>query len=456
MIDRVSAWFQQFFRSAPQDWRAFVTLGGMRQVLALALVLLISPVVRTLVRRLTLHWKDRLAGGRWGERVFSVFDRALLPLSGWGLAHIAVGVYQRLNWERDLLVWVTPFFVLWLLYRVAAALLRFRFTDDQVRIWKHQVLLPVLGVVAVLHAVGLLDDLLHTRVVPREGLNVTVGSILAGLVVLTAFIVVSRAVRQFLGRVFLPQAGIEAGLAQILATVAAYTVLVIGILMTLGMMGLDLTTLTVVAGGLSVGLGFGLQEIVSNFMSGFILMLERSIGAGDVVQVGETRGIIETIGVRSTVVKTLDNVELVIPNSRFLTDTVTNFTRADVLVRVGISVGVSYDADPREVEQALLDAARHDEILPQPAPSVQFVDFGSSSLDFILFVWTRSANRIPVLTSTLRYRIWDSLAERNIEIPFPQQDVHIRSGVPWERLTPGTEGVAESFPRPETAEDPPD
>jgi potassium efflux system protein len=209
------------------------------------------------------------------------------------------------------------------------------------------------------------------------------------------------------------------------------------VLVALGSVGINLSTLTVVLGGLSVGLAFGLQEIVNNFVSGFILLFERSVQIGDIVQVDDNTGAIQKIGIRSTTINTRDNVELIIPNSYFLTQIVTNMTRSEDLVRTRIAVGVTYNAKPREVEQALLEAAaQHPDVLSNPPPSVQFRDFGNSSLDFELFVWTNQAFQTPQLTSEVRYHIWDALASRNIEIPFPQRDIHIRSGVPWSSLTP--------------------
>ncbi|NIW95609.1 MAG: mechanosensitive ion channel, partial [Phycisphaerae bacterium] len=223
-------------------------------------------------------------------------------------------------------------------------------------------------------------------------------------------------------------------LNQALSTLTAYGVIIIGTVVALNMMGVDLTLLAVVAGGLSVGLGFGLQEVVSNFVSGFILMFEQSIGPGDVIEVGDDVGIVQTIGVRSTIIRNRDNVELIIPNSRLLSETVTNLTRSDQQVRIRISVGVTYSADPQAVKQALLEAVQHPFVSEQPAPSIQFRDFGDSSLTFDLLVWTDKAFQSLNLASDLRYQIWDALKAHNIEIPFPQRDIHIRSGVPWQEL----------------------
>lgn len=404
------------------------------QLAALCAVVVVGTLLQPGIRKMVASWEERCARLAWTRYFFLILRAALFPLSLWGLGRLSIGIFQQVGWEPGGLAWAVPFFGIWCLYRATVAFLGLGLNESQVRVWSRNVLLPLVVVLTVLHAAGLLHDVLAWRLAPRRDVNVTLGSVLTGIAVFVAFYVSSRAVRRFLEHVFFPGAGVEAGLGQILAALATYIIVVVGTMFAFGTMGIDLTGFTVVAGGLSVGLGFGLQGIVSNFMSGFILMLERSIGAGDVVKVGDTLGLVKTIGVRSTVVKTLDNVELIIPNSRFLNDAVTNFTRADPKVRLHVSVGVSYDADPREVTTALLEAAKHPHVLDVPEPSVLFVGFGDSSLDFDLLVWTVEPGRMSVLQSELRYRIWDALAERGIEIPFPQHDIHVRSGVPWDTL----------------------
>jgi small-conductance mechanosensitive channel len=156
-------------------------------------------------------------------------------------------------------------------------------------------------------------------------------------------------------------------------------------------------------------------------------MFERSIGPGDVIEAGDFVGVVQHIGIRSMVVRTAHNKEVIIPNSHFLTEIVTNLTRTDRIIRVDIKVGVAYESNPLEVEQAMLEAAQHPRILDSPAPVVHFLDFGESNLDFALLVWTDDPAGVGRLSSDLRYRIWDIFKERNIEMAFPQREVHIQS-----------------------------
>jgi potassium efflux system protein len=354
------------------------------------------------------------------------------------LGSLAVEVVDPLGWNVGLLELANQIIIIWLIYRLLVAILELILPPDKAWFWSRKVLFPLFIIVSILRATNLLDSVLGWGIyIDTIGWRLTIGSVLLAAGIVIVFVGVARWVREILANSFLPEAGLEPALANTVSIVVTYIIVIFGVLVALGSVGINLSTLTVVLGGLSVGLAFGLQEIVNNFVSGFILLFERSVQIGDIVQVDDNTGAVQKIGIRSTTIKTRDNIELIIPNSYFLTQIVTNMTRSEDLIRTRIAVGVSYEATPQEVEQALLEAAaQHPDVLSDPPPSVQFMDFGSSSLDFELFVWTNQAFQTPRLTSELRFHIWDALAARNIEIPFPQRDIHIRSGVPWSSLTP--------------------
>jgi len=198
-------------------------------------------------------------------------------------------------------------------------------------------------------------------------------------------------------------------------------------------LGFDLTTLAFISGGLSVGIGFGLQEIVANFISGILLLFEQSLRPGDIVTVEGEMGEVKNLSIRATTVSTFDNVELVVPNQRFLTSTVRTYTKSNRLTRVLIYVGVSYNSDTKAVRDILLaEAERHNLVQEKPEPAVHFMGFGDFSLDFRLAVWVDDPLLMLSVASDLRFMILKALAEHNIEIPFPQRDLHLKSGVPWE------------------------
>jgi len=408
------------------------------QIILLAVIFLVGWLLQFLLRRLLNTLEQRLPVAGWSRSLLSIARRLALPLTVLALGALAVEIMESLGLNVGLLELAIQIIIIWLLFRLLAAIFDLVLPPEKAQFWSRKVLFPLFLIVSILSATGLLDKILEWGIyLDAIGWKLTIGSILLATGILIVFVGVARWVREILAKSFLPEAGLEPALANTISIVVTYIIVTFGVLVALGSVGINLSALTVVLGGLSVGLAFGLQEIVNNFVSGFILLFERSIQISDIVQVDDNTGAVQKIGIRSTTIKTRDNIELIIPNSYFLTQIVTNMTRSEDLVRTRIAVGVSYNATPREVEQALLEAAtQHPDVLSDPPPSVQFRDFGNSSLDFELYVWTNQAFEVRILTSELRYNIWDALAARDIDIPFPQRDIHIRSGVPWSSLTP--------------------
>jgi small-conductance mechanosensitive channel len=194
-------------------------------------------------------------------------------------------------------------------------------------------------------------------------------------------------------------------------------------------LGVNLNSLVVVGGALGIGVGLGLQAVVSNFVAGLILLIEQPIKLGDRIEVGDTYGDVVRLSGRSTWIRTNDNVIIVVPNSEFINQRVTNWTANDRQVRISLSVGVSYDSNPKAVRALLLAVAdQHADVLHEPAPEVIFSAFGDSSLNFDLRVWTEKQVQTPTrLKSDLYFEIFEACQKAQIEIPFPQRDLHIRS-----------------------------
>jgi potassium-dependent mechanosensitive channel len=226
----------------------------------------------------------------------------------------------------------------------------------------------------------------------------------------------------------LQRAGINRGLQEVIAMLTKYSVVTIATIILLQIWGLDLSSLAILASALGVGIGFGLQDIAKNFGSGLVLVFERPIQVGDFVEVGEFKGTVEQIAARSTEIRTLDHVSIIVPNSRFLEKEVINWSHRNPVSRLHIPVGVAYQADPQTVQTALLEAAQnHPDVLPSPPPTVLFQGFGDSALNFELLVWTSTPNRQFLLRSDLNFLIFETLKRWHIEIPFPQRDLHLRS-----------------------------
>ena len=222
---------------------------------------------------------------------------------------------------------------------------------------------------------------------------------------------------------------IDLGVRLAVGTIIRYGVLVFGLVIVMQTVGINLSTLTVLAGALGVGIGFGLQNITNNFVSGIIILFERPIKVGDRIQVGDVNGDVISISMRSTTVVTNDNISVIVPNSEFISSRVINWSHNDRNVRFNIPVGVAYKEDPEKVKQILLEVADKDEgVLKSPKPDVLFVEFGNSSLNFNLRIWTNSYITTPaILQSKLYFEIFKKFKEAGIEIPFPQRDMHIKN-----------------------------
>ena len=275
--------------------------------------------------------------------------------------------------------------------------------------------------------------------------TVSLGGILLGLGVFALGFVLTRAFQRWLDRSVLERGRVDAGVRNSVRTVLGYVCLVVAALIALSVAGLNLSSLAFVAGALSVGIGFGLQNVVSNFVSGLILLAERPFRVGDIVETGSTLGVIQRISVRSTTIETFTKQSVIVPNSDLINGVVSNWTLGNRSTRCDIAIGVSYDADPREVERLLLSVARsHPLVLRDPEPMIAFMGFGASSLDFELRAFLANvSDKVPV-TNELSYRIFERLAERGIAIPFPQRDVNVRSlpgGVP-SQAAPGVPSQA--------------
>lgn len=214
------------------------------------------------------------------------------------------------------------------------------------------------------------------------------------------------------------------------STIIRYLILVIGMVIIIQSAGIDLSTLSILAGALGVGIGFGLQNITNNFISGLIILFEQPIKVGDRIEVGQIKGDVIKISARATTVVTNDNISVIVPNSEFISSTVINWSHNDRNVSFRYPLGVSYKEDPRIVKKILMQVAEENSgVLKKPAPQVLFDEFGESSLNFHLRVWTTEyINRPNILKSQLYFAIFKKFREAGIEIPFPQRDLNLKSG----------------------------
>ena len=257
-------------------------------------------------------------------------------------------------------------------------------------------------------------------------------SLLDLLIILVLFFIllaVIRFITNLLRTRVLQVTGINRGSQEVILVITKYGLIFIGTIILLQASGLDLSSLTIIGSVLGVGIGFGLQDIAKNFASGLVLLFERSVQVGDFIQVGQHMGTVERVGARSIILKTLDSISIIVPNSRLLAEEVINWTHTNSSARLHIPVGVAYGSNVPDVKNALLKAAQeHPEILRYPQTQVFFTGFGDSSLNFELLVWTSDPSRQAIITSDLYFRIEEILKEEDIQIPFPQRDLHLHTG----------------------------
>jgi len=265
---------------------------------------------------------------------------------------------------------------------------------------------------------------------------ITITSILAGLVILLVFILLSRGLRKIIRTRLFPRYKLDEGIQLAILKVLHYLMVGLGVIIAVQSIGLNLTSLAVVFGLLSVGIGFGLQNIVSNFISGLIILFERPIKIGDRITIGDVLGDVENISLRATHIRTIDNIAIIVPNSEFITSQVINWSHGDPKIRIHVPVGVAYGSDVPLVMSSLLEVARnHREVLKDPPPKVWFKEFGNSSLDFEVLAWIPDPKKRPDIISDFNKGIDDIFRKNKIQIPFPQRDLHIRSSVPIEGLS---------------------
>lgn len=283
-----------------------------------------------------------------------------------------------------------------------------------------------------------LDSLLNTRLgkyfswlesgINVGGTKITIINIAYLIIFLIFFTFLSRVIKKALQNRVLPRTRLDIGARASFVNVVIYSFWILAIYTGINILGINLSSLAFMAGALGIGIGFGLQNIVNNFISGIILLFDPSIQVGDMVQIGEDWGTVNRINIRTTIVQTFDNASLIIPNSQMLSNRVTNWSFKDPKVRRQVDVGVAYGSDVQKVRTILLQIVNDmPEIMDDPAPRVDFRDFADSALIFRVRFWISSPEFWLAAPTELRFRIDEEFKKNGIEIAFPQQDIHIRS-----------------------------
>ena len=258
--------------------------------------------------------------------------------------------------------------------------------------------------------------------------SLSLRNILAAVLVFLAISIWTRWATSIADKRILARTHLDAGERNSIVVLIKYAGIVLAFLVAFAIAGVSFSRLMIVAGGLSVGIGLGLQGVVNNFVSGLILLFERPIKIGDWVEVSSGQGYVKHIGPRATEIETFDRASIIIPNADLVTSAVLNWFHKNRIGRVRVAVGVGYGSDPERVRDILLDcAAKNESVMTSPEPQVRWMDFGDSSLDFELRAYIGDYVNALTVRSDLRFAIFKALKDAGIELPFPQRDLHIRS-----------------------------
>jgi small-conductance mechanosensitive channel len=288
---------------------------------------------------------------------------------------------------------------------------------------------PVLGQWGIFAAdvFGVLQDAAYG--IRIGDITISITGIFTAVAIFLIGILATRGAQRWLERRFLPRTGLEQSLQHSVSALFGYALLIAVVALTLAQIGLDLQKIALVAGALSVGIGFGLQSIVSNFVSGLILLAERPIRVGDWVVVKAEEGWVRRISVRATEIETFDRATVIVPNSEFITGIVKNWTHSNTMGRITVKVGVAYDSDVERVRELLLDCARkHPQVLQAPPPRVFLLAFGDNALDFELRCIVANVENALTVKSDLHFEVLARFRAGGIAIPYPQHEVRLLGG----------------------------
>jgi len=287
--------------------------------------------------------------------------------------------------------------------------------------------------------IGTIEYFMNFKLFEINRTAITPSSIAMFFIVIGVFALASRLLQRMVRSQIFSRTRIDEGIQYTLTRISHYVIMIIGAVVAFQFIGIDLTGLAIIVGFLSVGIGFGLQNITSNFVAGLILLLERPIKVGDRVMVGNQEGDVLEIKMRSTTIRTLNNIAVIVPNSEFVSSKLENWSYGDQKVMVDIDVGVAYGADLETVIRSLREVAEeHPDVLKNPPPDVSHRGFGDSAWNMRLGIWLEHPRNHPRVRSDINCAIVRKFRQNGVEIPFPQRDLHMRSPLPFP-VTTGTE-----------------
>lgn len=403
-------------------------------LLQLIAILLILGVSWTLARRVA-HWIDGKRDA-WSNNRNFVSISALIHISGKEIAFLMVTI--TMLWITVLIADAAKISVAmirgWASLMTAWGIIRFSSSLIQSKFWSTTLAL-VMWSVAALNILGWLNptvEILDNAAINLGKFHLSILLVIKGAIVFSGLLWLTGLLASRLEKALDKSQALSPSQKVLFFKLLRIALFILVIVLALNAIGIDFTALAVFSGALGIGVGFGLQKVFANLVSGFILLMDRSIKPGDVIAVGSTYGWVNRLGARYVSIITRDGKEHLIPNENLITERVENWSYSNDQVRIHIPVGISYNSDVHKARELMLEAVKtHPRILKYPAPTCLMMGFGSSSVDYELRVWINDpANGVSNVKSDIYHKIWDLFKEHKIEIPFPQQDVYIKSFPP--------------------------
>ncbi|MGA9379140.1 MAG: mechanosensitive ion channel domain-containing protein [Phormidium sp.] len=396
-------------------------------ILTFSLALLLSNTTKFFISKIQLLLKLR----RLNKNNVIVINYLLFPVFALFLLILLNNFMNSQGFINGLVIRITTLTLIFTLYRLFLSISYIIFHKTTVKHYHHHFFIPLVFFFIIFQLLNELTDIQQlANVVLAKFFDgvITIGGLLQATIGLYLWIYALSGIQDIAYRILKNKTTIPPGILEGSLSLIRYFLIGLGILVALTNLGLNTTTIAAITGGLSIGIGFGSKEILSNFISGILLLFEGALKPGDVIRLDDEIATVKKLSIRATTVLTPNNVEKFVPNQTFLTSSVITYTGSNSVIRILIPIGVSYNSNPEQIIALLIQAGQaHPHVLNDPPPSVYFTAFGESSLDFQLAVWLDNPIISKLVISELNLAIWKIFNEHNIEIPFPQRVVHIRN-----------------------------
>jgi small-conductance mechanosensitive channel len=422
-------WWQEF-----QSRMSVLTISVVQsQLLAFGLALLVAAFLDRYLERYKARW---LGGPPEQRRLRSVLWAAQFPILALICGYVALSIYTIADHPSYTLGKLVTLFWFITAYALVAKSVVILMPEGEGRRIIRRVLLPLLATLGVMHLLGLLEVLWvwASQFVVNLGTETLTGSTVGlALLIVIVFWLVAKGGRALFIQALVPSTRTDPNLARSVGSFLQFAVVVVGVWVAVLVLGLDASNLTLVISALTVGIGFGLQDVIKNLMGGLILLGEGHVLPNHVYEISDETGIVELIGLRSTVIRTWDGSRVIVPNAELIANKVRDLSRQ---LRLDLQVGISTTADIQLAEQLLLEAAAaHPNIVAEPAPSVVFAGFGESTYDLGLYAWVADRSVLLSTKTELYHSVIEILGEHGVEMPYRQLDVHLHAAAG--QLPPG-------------------